>query len=115
MFADAVENGRKAHTIRLPRARPTSIGDRLWLYTGQYTQARRLLLEVTCTRVVQVRLDKNRVWLDGEVLDFMEATRLSIADGFFDLFIDLMSLYGFLERIQGLPIELELIEWEVKR
>lgn len=94
MFADAVENGRKAHTIRLPRARPTSIGDRLWLYTGQWTQGRRLLLEVTCTRVVEVRLGEYSVRLDGREVDFVEATRLALADGFRDL----AGFYNFFER-----------------
>lgn len=108
-FAEAVEAGTKRQTIRRPRKRPTRQGDRLRLYTGMRTKGCRLLREVTCTRVVPVRVGKDCVRLDGRALDFVEASLLAIADGF----INLVLFYEFFERLYGLPVELELIEWEV--
>ena len=107
-FAEAVELGLKTHTIRRPRKRPTRPGDRLKLYTGQRTRECRLLREVICTRVVPVHLGDYCMRLDGRELDFVEATQLAQADGFRDL----AGFYNFFERQYGMPVDLELIEWE---
>jgi len=108
-FAEAVESGRKTHTIRRPRKRPTRPGDRLKLYTGQRTRECRLLREVTCTRVTPVWIHCCVIYLDDRRLGYPEADELAVADGF----TDFTEMNAFFERLYGPSVDLELIEWEV--
>lgn len=108
-FAEAVESGRKTQTIRRPRKRPPRPGDRLKLYTGQRTKSCRLLREVTCTQVLPIRLDRDSVRVSGTRLSETALTWLALADGFESG----EQLLAFFERLYGLPVELELIAWEV--
>jgi hypothetical protein len=58
-FCELVENGSKRQTIRRRRARPTRIGDTLYLYTGMRRPGARLLRTVTCLSVEPITMKGN--------------------------------------------------------
>ncbi|MBX3736702.1 MAG: ASCH domain-containing protein [Candidatus Didemnitutus sp.] len=110
-FADAVESGRKPHTIRPRRKRPTRVGDTLYLYTGMRTKKCRLLRTATCRKVTPIAIYTSGcsglVKLNGREMPHRELHRLAIADGFFGIpeFLD------FFADNYGPNFEGELIEW----
>lgn len=107
-FAEAVESGFKRQMLRLPRKRPTVVGDRLCLYTEQRTKVRRGRREVTCTQVLPIYLDHDSVWAGGMRLSETALTWLALADGFESG----EQLLAFFDRLYGFPVDLELIVWE---
>ena len=83
-FAPMILSGRKPHTIRRRRKRPTVVGDRLYLYTGMRTKGCEKIAEGDCTRVdpiviypYQRRLEFRGVDVSGGELEI-----LAIRDGF---------------------------------
>jgi len=58
-FGSKVANGEKRQTIRRDRETPIKEGDRLKLYTGQYTKRKVKLLDEdpVCTEIWDIRID----------------------------------------------------------
>ena len=56
-FADDIESGKKTQTIRkVGKRNPPSAGDVIKLYTGMRTKNCRLLAEVVCTSVCEIKI-----------------------------------------------------------
>jgi len=108
-FADAVAAGRKRQTIRKPRKRPTSPGDRLYLYTGMRTKGCRKLREVDCDSVTPLELYFGlRAFSNGVEMSGAEIVAMARADGF----VNALDFFEFFGNQYGLPIEnLEIITW----
>lgn len=107
-FAESVENGSKRQTIRRRRlARPTRIGDRLYLYTGLRRPGARLLRTATCLSVEPITM-RGSVWkLDGIVMTPSEQEELARADGFEDA----REMRDWFERQYGSLFKGEVIKW----
>jgi hypothetical protein len=56
-FIPMILNGKKRHTIRAKRKRPTKPGEVLHLYTGLRQKGAQLLMRVPCTRVEEIVID----------------------------------------------------------
>lgn len=109
-FSAAVERGEKAQTIRKPRKRPTVVGDRLYLYTGQRSKACRKLGEGLVLWVEPLEIGPGWVrggWLGGRMLSSEEILALAKADGFKGP----ISFFKFFRQMYGLPCDVELIRW----
>ena len=105
-FREPILSGRKRHTIRARRARPTKPGERIVLYTGMRTKSCQKIGESVCTRVEHIAISPlGAIAIDGELLDAIEVQQLAKADGF-DSFLSMMQFW------EGrLPFEGEIIHW----
>lgn len=111
-FADDVETGKKLHTIRPKRKRPTKPGERLKLYTGMRTKSCRLLFDTSCKSVEPVEIHATHIKIGGRILSMKERVKLAKNDGFDSL----AEFYDFFIETYGLAKEkpltnLELITW----
>ena len=106
-FADAVENGTKAQTIRAPRKRPFKVGDTLYLYTGMRTKWCRKLGEGQCVGVCPIIIDWNDLIVDGVEWYKAAAHEMANQDGFanYEEMADWFNLH------HGLPFTGVLIQW----
>ena len=109
-FAAAVETGAKRQTIRRPRRRRlTRPGDTLYLYTGMRTQRCRRLLVTECRAVSPLQLHHGWLTLGDEILEEGDERVAAVAQA--DGFASAEEFWAFFERLYGLPVELEIIEW----
>lgn len=70
-FANPIEDGNKRTTIRLPRKRPTRVGERLYFFIGQRTPACERLRphhQDICKAVYPIIIENNGIILDGQAL-----------------------------------------------
>ncbi|MCT7971183.1 ASCH domain-containing protein [Laspinema olomoucense] len=106
-FAKMVEKGIKRQTIRGYRKRPFVVGDKLMLYTGMRTKLSHFLRESTAIGVQDIKIEENRVYVDGCELDEENLLKLANDDGFesIDEFFD------FFCSVHGLPFQGQLIRW----
>lgn len=86
-FAEDIKSGKKLQTMRPKRKRPIRSGDTLKLYTGLRRKGARLLREVTCKSVDEVRVERSALFLRTSLRTWFtcsESVRESfaIADGF---------------------------------
>lgn len=118
-FADDVQYGIKRQTIRrTARCKP---GDKLQLYTGQRTPQCRKLAEGVCIRVRPIRIDYDKMELDGRAVPTGDARRGEFEDCDND-FARKDGFPGFVEmaewfhdRYGALPFEGFVIEWRLER
>ena len=110
-FADAVESGRKHHTIRAPRkdGRLPKLGEVLYLYTGMRTKKCRLLRTALCESVTPIRITKRGLFLKGVRADNLSAVCIALNDGFESL----PAMISWFQKTHGLPFRGFLIKWEV--
>jgi hypothetical protein len=110
-FVPMILDGSKHHTVRRRRKRPTKPGETLKLYTGMRTKNCKLIMEVTCTSVVPVKIypDLVYIFLDGRVLSLQEVVHFSVRDGF----TNPLEFFDFFKRypISVRENELEVIYW----
>ena len=111
-FANNVEAGKKLHTIRPKRKRPTKPGERLILYTGMRTKNCRLLVDTVCKDVQPVEIHATYIRVGGRILNMQERVELAMNDGFDSL----AAFYDFFRETYGLTKQksltnLELITW----
>jgi len=111
-FAPDVEAGKKLHTIRPKRKRPTRPGERLKLYTGMRTKNCRLLVDTVCEDVQPLEIHSTHIKIKGRILTMDERRQLAINDGFDSL----EKFYDFFRYTYGLteyePLtDMELIKW----
>lgn len=115
-FADDVESGKKAQTIRPRRKRPTKVGDMLYMFTGMRTKQCRKLGQWRCTSVEPIEIYEHGIafvgiehelrWLSDDKLK-----QLARDDGFKDIY----RLYDFFSKQYGIPAkDLEIIKWDPK-
>lgn len=116
-FAPLVKNGTKRTTIRVPRQRPTQVGETLHLYTGMRTKQCEKLGTYRCIGVEPIiiyssfgGIARGREvveWSDD--LSIPEIEQLAAADGF----PDAGKFFEFFRTTYGLePLYMELITWE---
>ena len=106
-LAAAVELGTKRQTIRQVWKRPIKVGDALYLYTGLRTKEARKLKTTACASVTPVRIEHNRIFLDGRRINAAEGYALAGDDGFWGL----GQLITFFEDHYGLPFNGVIIKW----
>jgi hypothetical protein len=92
-FAPFVWEGTKRHTIRAERKdKPIRPGDRLDCYVDPRQRTMALLGRWECTKIEDIRIVANRlavhvpllIWVEGTMLDPLEAELLLWKDGFRD-------------------------------
>lgn len=81
-FAPWILDGSKKHTIRPVRRNPDRPGNKVHLYTGLRTRARRRLLVAECAAVRPIRIDVFGIEIDGERLTLDECNAMAYIDGF---------------------------------
>lgn len=81
-FADKVLNGSKPFTIRKKRKRPTVKGDKLFLYVGMRTRNCCQLMETTAKEVIPIKITRDDIYLDGQVLFESMKEGFARLDGF---------------------------------
>lgn len=107
-FADAVACGAKRQTIRPRRKKPVKIGDKLHLFTGLRTKARRRLGLGICVDVQDIRIESDdSVALDGVHLLRDELHGLAQADGFDNT----AQFIEWFRSHYGLPWVGQMIQW----
>jgi hypothetical protein len=104
-FVDKILSGAKTHTIRAIRAHPDKPGNTLHLYTGLRHKGARLLMRATCTKVQQIEIRANSVWIDGELMFADECELLARRDGFENF----TEMWKFWE--ERLPFVGHIIHW----
>ena len=117
-FAEDVESGAKAQTIRPRRKRPTKVGDMLYMFTGMRTKQCRKLGQWRCTSVEPLRIRPpvgkcflGAITLNDWRLTPNEIVSLACADGFDSA----QEFYDFFEKLYGIPTkDLEIIKWNLK-
>ncbi len=110
-FAPMILSGRKPHTIRKRRKRPTKVGDTLYLYTGMRTKACEKIAETPCVDVepVEIYPFDQRIfvmWTEvkGEALE-----KLAYADGFDSV----EAFFAFFKRYKKTVLTgFELVHWD---
>lgn len=109
-FAESVQIGEKAQTIRKRRKRPTQPGEVLYLYTGMRSKRCRMLRQEVCTEVVPIDIYPRRVDIGDRTLDLNGLDALARADGFDSP----EALWCFFDETYGLPIvdQMQLIRWD---
>jgi len=109
-FAESVQIGEKAQTIRKRRKRPTQPGDTLYLYAGMRSKRCRMLRQEVCTEVVPIDIEPRRVVVDGEILDLDGLDGLARADGFDSI----EALWAFFDDTYGLPLidQMCVVRWD---
>lgn len=108
-FAVRVKTGLKKQTIRHKRKRPTTEGDRLYLYTGMRTKKCRKLKEAQCRLISSITIANGAIVVDGRVL----LAGSLLAEGFAksDGFKDAETLIQWFTDTYGLPFQGEVIYW----
>lgn len=113
-FADAVESGQKAQTIRPFRKIPIAVGDFLDLraWTGKpYRSKQRNLRMVVCSAVRAIEIDAiiGLCWFQSPeyLLSKAEAERLAHKDGFRNC----EEMIEWFDAMHGLPFMGNLITW----
>lgn len=109
-FEPLIVSGRKYHTIRPKRKVPLRPGQPLSLrvWTGKpYRSPQREFHAANVQKVVPIRIESNRVILDGKELTVPEIKELAWHDGFADAF----SARDWFQNTHGLPFEGEIIYW----
>jgi hypothetical protein len=113
-FADLVANGQKRQTIRPPRKRPISVGDKLSLrkWSGAaYRTPQVKLREATCERVSTIKIDGSfhefTFIVDGKRLNQEQWSKLARADGF----ACTTDMLDWFRDTHGLPFEGVMIQW----
>ncbi len=111
-FAPDVEAGRKLHTIRPKRKRPTQPGERLKLYTGMRTKNCRLLVDTVCEDILPMEIHTTHITIGERLLTQEERKQLAISDGFDSLeaFYDFFKYTYSLTEYEPLT-NMELIKW----
>lgn len=105
-FVVPIRSGRKRHTIRARRRRPTKPGEKIVLYTGMRTKRCQKIAESVCTRVQWIVIGpRGSIAIDNMVLSADERDRLAYADGFENH----KEMIKFWEG--RLPFEGEIIHW----
>lgn len=108
-FADLVELGRKPHTIRPRRKRPTKPGDTLFLYRGQRRPDCRLLRVEQCIAVSPIMIAREGITCNGIKMTEEDANELARCDGF----AGWLDMRFWFEGQYGLPTkDMDLICWE---
>jgi len=109
-FAESVQIGEKAQTIRRRRKRRTRPGDRLYLYTGMRSKRCRMLRQEVCTEVISIDIYPRRVEVGGKPLDLDELDDLARADGFDSI----EALWSFFDETYGLPLvhQMRIVRWD---
>ena len=115
-FAPMVESGLKRQTIRLPRKRPTRVGDTLYLYTGMRTKQCRKLRVEKCTSVWTIEIatpsdislwDYDAFTRSPWLLRYDDMLALANADGFETI----GAMTDFFAAQYGLPFTGRVIRW----
>jgi hypothetical protein len=106
LFRDAIEDGRKGHTIRF-RKKPPKVGSLLHLWWKSRTIERAFIGTARCTAVNQIAIDgiTKTSTLDGAAMLPWEIDALAIADGF----PDTEAFWAFFEGVQDVGW---LIHWD---
>lgn len=105
-FRESILSGRKRHTIRARRRRPTKPGETITLYTGMRTKNCQKIAESVCTKVQWIVIGPmGSIAIDHMVLSADERDRLAYADGF----ANHEEMIKFWEG--RLPFEGEIIHW----
>lgn len=111
-FSPMIKSGRKPHTIRKCRKRPTKRGDKLFLYTGMRTKYCEKIAEAVCTNVLPVTIypTEKRIELARAELGAEDVKDLAYRDGFDDVdsFFAFFRLYGK-NKLTGF----EMIYWDL--
>ncbi len=120
-FAAKIKSGLKATTIRLPRKRPISPGDRLSLreWKGKpYRSKQRILLTAWCTKVEifeifhgGIDMEEFRFRVGDTQMVGTYRRQVAVADGFHDEF----DMIGWFSVTHGLPFAGIRISWEVPK
>jgi hypothetical protein len=105
-FADPILSGRKKHTIRAPRKHPDKPGNKMHLYTGLRQKGARLLMVGVCTKVEDIRITLDEIFVDDEPLTTSEMEQLAKCDGFTDL-EEMMSFWD-----GNLPFTGQIFHWK---
>jgi hypothetical protein len=103
-------SGRKRHTIRAKRKRPTKVGEMLYLYTGLRTKYTQHLLDSPCTKNEDIRIEGDEscptVIVEGEELNADERERLAYLDGF-ESFAEMAAFWN-----GRLPFHGDITHWQ---
>ena len=113
-FVPFILDGRKTHTIRATRKYPVKQGDTLYLYTGLRHKGAKLLMEVPCVRVEEIRITRSlyrgiasfHIYIGGQMLAPDEKESLAVRDGFSD-FAEMMNFWD-----GRLPFHGQIIHWK---
>jgi hypothetical protein len=123
-FADAVEAGRKAQTIRAPRkdGRIPKVGKTAYLYTGMRSSACRKLGEGRIIEVENILIDEDGAFISGVDFPICDALAndgaykaLTKRDAFAksDGFSNWQEMVDWFRDTHGLPFVGHLIIWEM--
>ena len=114
-FAEAVENGTKAQTIRKAWKNgkvPWKPTTKLQLYTGLRTRKARFLREAVCLEVEEICFTlEGYIILGGSFLDGTKCYDLAISDGFKKPW-PFTSMIEWVEKTHGLPFVGYLIKFQ---
>jgi len=110
-FVTMIEDGKKRHTIRRIRQRPTKAGDLLKLYSGMRTKKCELILETVCTKVLPIQIvpGAGLILINGKVHEDKSIVRFASNDGFDN--VDDFFVFFMRYSIWDLIHNLELIFW----
>ena len=109
-FVEPIQSGRKNHTIRAKRRRPTLPGEKIVLYTGQRTCHCRKILDAVCSKVQDIEITaEGTIIIDGVRLSSDEREALAKADGF-DCYVDMIRFWD-----GRLPFFGDIIHWRRKK
>lgn len=120
-FVDPILAKTKPHTIRRRRKSPTSVGDWLYLYTGQRTKQCDLIASAPCNKIDKVIIFpwKQEIWIaDADkrgqyrTMDTKKVEALALRDGFEDV----GQFFEFFKRYKEDALhDFEIIYWDVDR
>lgn len=117
-FVEPIRMGRKPHTIRMPRKRPTVAGDWIYMYTGLRTKAAHKFAESIVVAVTPIIIfpssrDLLLVLPAGNLqLNWDAENKLAQNDGF----PGRIEFFDFFEHTyKKARLDMEIIEWDVDR
>ncbi len=116
-FAPLVKAGTKCRTIRAPRKRPISIGDKLSLRMWSarpYNSPQVVLREAVCSNVRHIVVEDAAVYITDSIGEMLGIWRDDL-DPFarLDGFTDWPDMVAHFNKARGLPFTGVLIEWSV--
>ncbi len=110
-FMAMILSGKKLHTIRMPRKRPTKIGDTIMMFVGMRTKQCFKFAETRCIKVTPILLDPfSQNIINRETDQFLtkkELSDLAKHDGFEHYGL----MFQFFTRYKQSRLEMEIIEW----
>lgn len=110
-FVAMILSGKKPHTIRKPRKRPTKVGDTIMMFVGMRTKRCFQFAEARCIKVTPILLDPfGQTIINRETNQFFtkdELADLARHDGFEHFGL----MFHFFTRYKKSELEMEIIEW----